>query len=56
MFFYSPKYEGGMIDGPPPHVLVMSNDPPDLDKLSKDRWNVKCVDYDLKDYEFLDEL
>ena len=56
MFFYSPKYEGGMIDGPPPHVLVLSNDPPDHEKLSQDRWNVECVDYDMDNYDFLDEL
>lgn len=56
MFFYSPKYEGGMVDGPSPHVLILSNEPPDLSKLSDDRWNIKCVDYDCQKYDFLDEL
>lgn len=40
MFFYSPKYEGGMICGPSPHVVVFANQPPDLDEMSQDRWNI----------------
>ncbi len=39
-FFYSPKYEGGMICGPSPHVVVFANQPPDYEEMSKDRWNV----------------
>ena len=23
-----------------PHIIIMSNDKPDLEKLSKDRWNI----------------
>ena len=38
MFFFSPKYEGGMVCGPNPHVLLFSNEEPPMDKLSKDRW------------------
>lgn len=43
MFFYSGKYEGGMICGPNPHVIVFSNYPPATDPetgeylISKDR-------------------
>ncbi len=37
MFFYSGKYEGGMICGRPPHVMVFANEPPDDTKLSTDR-------------------
>ncbi len=40
MFFYSPKYEGGMLCGPSPHVLVFANQPPDYKEMSEDRWNV----------------
>ena len=58
MFFYSAKYEGGMIDGNPPHLVIFSNDLPENCKLSSDRWDIACVDVD-KDgdfYDFLDEL
>lgn len=40
MFFFSPKYEGGMICGASPHVLIFSNERPNLDELSNDRWNI----------------
>lgn len=38
MFFYSPKYEGGMICGPSPHLFLFANEKPPLENLSKDRW------------------
>ncbi len=44
MFFYSPKYEGGMLCGPPPHVIVFSNREPDYHKLSEDRWMVAALE------------
>lgn len=40
MFFFSGKYEGGMICGENPHVLVFANEEPDYDNLSTDRWHV----------------
>lgn len=40
MFFFSGKYEGGMVCGAPPHVLVFANYSPNIDNLSKDRWNI----------------
>lgn len=40
MFFFSPKYEGGMVCGPNPHVICFANEPPLHDKLSADRWLV----------------
>jgi len=40
MYFYSGKYEGGMINGNPPHLFVFANEPPDISKMSKDRWKV----------------
>ena len=40
MFFFSPKYEGGMVCGAAPHVVIFSNQAPPMEKLSKDRWQV----------------
>lgn len=37
MFFYSGKYEGGMICGKNPHVIVFANEPVEYGVLSKDR-------------------
>lgn len=44
MFFYSGKYEGGMVDGNPPHLFIFSNEKPDTTKLSIDRWNIRNLD------------
>jgi len=38
MFFFSPKYEGGMICGAPPHVVIFSNADIPWGTLSHDRW------------------
>lgn len=43
MFFYSGKYEGGMIDGNCPHLFIFSNERPDVSKMSKDRWRIKQI-------------
>jgi len=40
MFFYSGKYEGGMVDGNSPHLWIFSNEMPDIDKCSRDRWSL----------------
>lgn len=45
MYFYSGKYEGGMICGNPPHVIVFANDLPDEDKLSEDRWKIRNIPF-----------
>ncbi len=37
---FSTKYESGHCIFDPPHVVIFSNSPPDLTKLSADRWNV----------------
>lgn len=40
MFFYSGKYEGGMVCGRNPHVIIFANEEPPLEKMSNDRWKV----------------
>lgn len=41
MFFYSGKYEGGMVCGRPPFLLVFANEEPEYSKMSSDRFVVK---------------
>lgn len=39
MLFYSGKYEGGMVNGRPPHVIIFANcEPPNTEELAADRW------------------
>lgn len=38
--FYSTKYESGMVLFNPPHVIIFANCEPDIDRMSKDRWNI----------------
>lgn len=40
MFFFCGKYEGGMVCGPNPHVVVFANEPPDTSLMSQDRWDI----------------
>ena len=40
MFFFSGKYEGGMVSGPPPHVVCLANTLPQWEEMSSDRWQV----------------
>lgn len=40
----SSKYEGGSKIIPVPHIIVFSNFLPELDKMSKGRFAIKCVD------------
>jgi len=44
MYFFSGKYEGGMVCGNCPHVFVFANEPPDLSKMSRDRWMIHQID------------
>lgn len=44
MYFYSGKFEGGMVCGNPPHVFVFSNIEPLEYKMSGDRWVIKNID------------
>ncbi len=39
--FFSGKYESGMVRFNSPHVIIFSNEPPEYEKLSNDRWVVK---------------
>lgn len=58
MFFYSGKFEGGMVDGNCPHLLIFSNEFPDIKKCSLDRWNVYNIDknrWDFKDSRIFEE-
>lgn len=43
MMFYSGKYEGGMVCGANPHVIIMANYPPELNMLSIDRWHIREI-------------
>lgn len=44
MYFYSGKYEGGMVCGNCPHLIIFANAPPLKKKLSNDRWKIVCID------------
>jgi len=46
MCFFSGKYEGGMIVGNCPNVIIFSNEWPDVHKLSLDRWKLYNIDKD----------
>ncbi|UYD39097.1 MAG: replication associated protein [Wigfec virus K19_521] len=39
-FFYSSKYEGGVVDMPRPHVIIFANEPPHIEKMSADKWAI----------------
>lgn len=43
MFFFSGKYEGGMVNGPPPHMVFFANKPPVIEEMSLDRWEIKDI-------------
>ena len=46
MFFYSGKYEGGMVCGACPHLIVFANEEPSMDMLSRDRYKIKNIAQD----------
>lgn len=53
MYFFSGKYEGGMVCGPNPHVMVFSNREPVYYEMSIDRWKVTELGKSCyNDYEF----
>ena len=55
MYFYSGKYEGGQICGNCPHLLVFANCPPNITKMSEDRWRVVELKGNKKGEEILIE-
>jgi len=40
MLFYSGKYEGGMVNERPPHLIIFANWKPDTSQMSGDRWRI----------------
>jgi len=44
MFFHSGKYEGGMVDGNQPHLIIFCNEEPKFDKMSEDRWVILDIE------------
>lgn len=46
MFFFAGKYEGGMVNGPHPHILCMANEEPNYNAMSMDRWCVFDITQD----------
>lgn len=42
--FFSTKYEAGMVIYETPHVVVFSNFPPETQKLSDDRWDIRKLE------------
>lgn len=44
MFFMSGKFEGGMVCGPRPHVVIFANEYPKIEKLSNDRWRIAYIE------------
>ncbi len=51
MFFFSGKYEGGMVSGPPPHVICFANVTPVFEEMSADRWQI--MDLETEDKIFV---
>lgn len=43
MYFYSGKYEGGVVCGNCPHVIIFANREPEKDSLSADRWVIQEI-------------
>lgn len=41
--FFSGKYESGMVDMPYPLIIIFSNEKPELNKMSQDRWKVDNI-------------
>lgn len=46
--WFNTKYESGMVAIPSPVVIIFANEPPDINKLSLDRWRIwNIIDKDL---------
>ena len=45
--FFSGKYDSGMVAAVnPPHIMVFANIPPNIPHMSRDRWDIRCVNSD----------
>ncbi len=42
--FFSPKYESDMVYGNRPHIYIFSNELPDTEKLTSDKWRIMDLD------------
>lgn len=42
-YFFAGKYESRQVIGNPPHLFIFANAPPEFDKLSQDRWEIKEI-------------
>lgn len=47
--FFSSKYECSQVIMNSPHIIIFANSPPDIHKLSKDRWNIVKIRTELLD-------
>ncbi len=58
MYFYSGKYEGGMVCGNSPHLFIFANEPPNVNKLSNDRWVIREIQSQalLNDYAKIEKV
>ena len=41
--FFSSKYESDMVIGNAPHLFIFANFKPDIEKMSMDRWRIRCL-------------
>lgn len=42
-YFFAGKYESKQVIGNPPHLFIFANSPPDMEKLSQDRWEIREI-------------
>jgi hypothetical protein len=42
---FSAKYDSSSKRFPKPHVICFANWPPNVEAMSKDRWDIRCLDY-----------
>lgn len=51
MYFYSGKYEGGVVCGNCPHLYIFANFEPEREKMSEDRWRVHEIKHLKRSFE-----
>ena len=55
MFFFSPKYEGGMVCSAPVNVIIFANEEPNYEKFSKDKWVIHNLNTNVDEHEIIIE-